>query len=227
MDSPVLLSLVKSFDECAALKRACLCVAESAEAAAPAAVCDEVPFVSTNDAVCGEVVAALGAPADAGAADAAGDSRFAMSMVFDFRPALGAEAVFGNMWTSLEFLVPPSLAAAAEIRGALAGVARDADFVRWNAAQGANYAWPAKLMMNTWTKAFALRDLAFAAPPEDVMLGRPMLEQRAAMMAPQGIAYCITLPQSDGGVKVVGLMPDAAAQRLGSSGRLTTVAVGS
>ena len=101
----------------------------------------------------------------------------------------------------------------------------DAGFVRWNASQGTNFAWPATLIMNTWTKAFALSDVAFAAPPADVMIGRPMLEQRAAMMAPQGISYCITLPQSDGGVKVVGLMPDAAAQRLGSSGRLTTVAV--
>ena len=49
-----------------------------------------------------------------------------------------------------------------------------------------------------------------------------MLEQRLAMMAPAGVCYIITLPQSDGGVKAVGFMPAAAVEKL--TGRATVAA---
>jgi len=78
-------------------------------------------------------------------------------------------------------------------------------------------------MMNTWTHAFKLADLTFAGPATDVMIGKPMLQKRAAMMAPHGVSYCITLPQSDGGVKVVGIVPKAAAQRLETAGKAKVV----
>lgn len=190
--SPVVMSVRKSADECKALKARCL------EAAGL-----EGSSVSTNDALCAELAASLGLDAD----------RVPISLLMDYRTCLGAEAVFGNLWTSLELCIRNSLAGAVDIREGLP-IAQSAEFVKWLAGQGANPAWPGKLMMNTWTKALQLSELAFAGPAADVMLGAPMLEQRLAMMAPAGVSYVIGLPQSDGGVKLVGVLPAAASERL-------------
>lgn len=207
MASPVLLSHVKTAAQCAALKEQCKAAAGGGGAA---------QRLSTNDAVCAELVAALGMEGE----------QVPISMLLDFRPLVGAETCLGNMWTSLEFLVTNSLSAAADIRAAMP-VAQSAEFVRWQVGQGANASWPAVLLMNSWAKAFDLSSLGFASEAADMMAGAPFLQQRAAMMAPVGISYCIALPQSDGGLKVVGVVPDAAAQRLhaAGSGRVTTVAV--
>ena len=190
--SPVLFSATKSAEECASLKARCV------EAAA-----GEVSFVSTNDALCAELAASLGLDGE----------HVPFGLLVDFRSAIGAEAVFGNMWTTVEVLARNSLAGAADVRQSLP-VAQSPEFIRWNAGQGANMAWPGKLLLNTWTKAFKLADLAFACAPSDVMLGAPMLEQRMAMMAPAGVCYVIMLPQSDGGVKILGVMPAAAVEKL-------------
>jgi hypothetical protein len=93
--------------------------------------------------------------------------------------------------------------------------------VAWHLAQGlggANPAWPARLVVSSWAKAFVLAELALAAPPDDVMLGAPMLLARAALAAPRGSSHCIVLPQRDGGVKVVGVLPAAAGRRLRDGG---------
>jgi hypothetical protein len=200
MTAPVLLSLVKSADECASIKAQCVAAAKV-----------EVAFLSTNDAVCAEVVTSLGLEAD----------QIPMNMLLDYRHLVGGKTVFGNCWMSLELLVSNSLAAAADIRSTLP-VAQSADFVRWQMGQGGNASWTGKLFMNTWTKAFKLADLTFANPAADVMVGIPMLQTRAAMMAPVGVSYCITLPQRDGGLKMVGVMPAAAAEKL--VGKTVTVA---
>ena len=76
MPSPVLLSVTKSAEECAALKARCV------EAAA-----GEVRFVSTNDAVCAELAASLGLEGE----------HVPFGLLLDFRKAIGAESVFGNM----------------------------------------------------------------------------------------------------------------------------------
>lgn len=193
--SPAIFCNTKSLAECKALKAACL------KAAGTTA---EGAFVSTNDAVCAELAASLGKE---------GMEHVPLGLLMDYRPYVGGEAVLGNLWFTLELLVRRSLAGAVDIREALPN-AQSADFVRWLAGQGANPAWPAKLMMNTWAKAFKLADLTFEVAAAAVMLGAPMLEQRLSMMTPAGVNYVITLPQADGGIKSVGVLAAHAAEKL-------------
>jgi len=114
----------------------------------------------------------------------------------------------------LEFLVKNSLAGAGDIRKALPNAS--ADFVRWSLGQGHNMTWPGRLFLNSWVKALKLSEFSFAGPAEDVMLGLPMMEARA-VMAQMGIGYCITLPQLNGAVKVVGILSKAAALKLSAA----------
>ena len=51
----------------------------------------------------------------------------------------------------MEILSRNSLAGTADVRQSLA-VAQSPEFIRWNASQGPNPAWPGKLILNTWTK---------------------------------------------------------------------------
>ena len=190
-------SATKTKAECEALKAACLAVAAAADGA----------FVSTNDAVCAELAASI-APE--------GVDHLPVGLLMDYRAHVGGEGyVLGNLWCTLELLVRSSPAGAVDIREALP-IAQSGEFVRWLCGQGANPAWPGKLMMNSWSKAFRLAEIAFEGAAADVMLGAPMLEQRLAMMAPAGVSYVITLPQADGGIKAVGVLPADAAQKLGA-----------
>ena len=193
--SPAIFSNTKSVAECRALKVACLEVAGTKA---------EGGFVSTNDAVCAELAASLGHERM---------DHVPVGLLMDYRPYVGGEGVLGNLWFTLELLVRSSLAGAVDIRKALPN-AQSAAFVRWLAGQGANPAWPGVLMMNTWTKALKLAELTFEVAVADVMVGAPMLEQRLAMMAPAGVSYAITLPQVDGGIKSVGVLPAHAAEKL-------------
>jgi hypothetical protein len=232
-----------SSERCAALK------ARSLE------LCSGVSFVSSNDAVCAAVAAALSSTYEADA-DQAGfkGALVPLSMVTDIRAAVGANSppCFGNLFSSLEILVQPSpvrkhsraqltkarstdkraphsrgrcpQAGAGDVRQALA-TGMDGGFIRWNAAQGINTEFGAKLMMNSWTKALRLEDLTFAGPAGAAMLGAPMMAERASMMAPQGINYCIVLPgdATCGGVKVVAVMAEAVTMALQESGAEVTI----
>jgi len=162
-------------------------------------------ILSTNDVICAELISSFGFEGDV----------FPLSIIMEFRGLLGAPTVLGNMWMGLEFLVKNSLAAAGDIRKTLPNAA-SADFVRWNLGQGHNISFPGRLFLNSWVKALKLEEFSFAGPAEDVMLGLPMMEARAAM-AQMGIGYCITLPQLDGGVKVVGILSKAAALKLAAT----------
>ena len=59
-----------------------------------------------------------------------------------------------------------------------------------------------------------LPNLRFAGEVIDMMLGETMLRDRANEMSPMGMGYCICLPQSDGGVKVVGVLSEGVVNRL-------------
>lgn len=205
--SPVIFTNTKSAAECKALKAACL---EAAEAPTDA-------FVSMNDALCAELCVSLGME---------GVERVPFGLIMDYRAQAGADGssspyVFGNVWCTLELLVRNSLAGAADIRSALPH-ARSPEFVKWFRAQGPNPAFAAKLMMNTWAKAFRLAELTFEGPAADLMVGAPFLEQRLAMMAPAGVNYVIALPQVDGGIKAVGVLATSATERL--TGKVHVVA---
>ena len=86
--------------------------------------------------------------------------------------------------------------------------------------QGHNMGFTGRLLINSWCKAFKLDELVFAgaagSAPE-LMLGKPMMAQRAAMMGKQGVSYCIALPvgkQAGGGVKVAAIFAEAAGKQL-------------
>jgi len=205
--SPVIFSNTKSAADCKALKAACLTAA-----AAPTGA-----FVSTNDALCAELCVALGLE---------GVERVPFGLIMDYRAHVGVDGaaspyLFGNLWCTLELLVRNSLAGAVDIREALRH-AQGAEFIKWFMGQGANRQFGARLMMNTWVKAFRLAELAFEVPAADMMVGAPFLEQRLAMMAPAGVNYVIALPQADGGIKAVGVLGRSATERL--TGKMHTVA---
>ena len=160
--------------------------------------------LSTNDVLAAELVSCHKIEGEV----------FAMSMLLEYRKQLNASNVFGNMWTGIEFVTKKTLAAAGDIRSALQP-AMTKEFVEWHLGQGwSTKPWPAKLFLNSWTKAFKLPNLGFAGEVSDMMLGETMLRDRAKGMAPMGIGYCICLPQSDGGVKVVGVLSEGVANRL-------------
>ena len=135
-----------------------------------------------------------------------------LAMIADVRRFVGASNVFGNMFTGVEMLVQPSPAGAGDIRKALASL--DGDSVRWVLGQGYNMAFQAKVLMNSWCRSLDLSALSFAGPVGSIMLGAPMMAQRASMMAPAGTSYCIALPTPDGGVKVAAVLAEAAANVL-------------
>jgi hypothetical protein len=166
--------------------------------------------ISTNDAITAELVTALGCK----------EEEIPIGTIKEFRKLVGAATVFANMWCPIDLLVRNSLAAAIDMRKALPS-ADSAEFIRWSIGQcigGGNYAWKSKLTVNTWAKAFALKDIAFDVEASDVMLGHPMMRVRAQMMAPAGICYSIVLPARDGGVKVAAVLPEAAAKKLQADG---------
>jgi hypothetical protein len=86
MDSPVLLSLTKTVEECKALKARCM-EAKSAEI--------DVPFLSTNDAVVAELASSLGMESE----------KVPLSMLYDFRREVGGETLFGNSWVMPSVLI--------------------------------------------------------------------------------------------------------------------------
>eukprot|EP00930_Biecheleria_cincta_P059187 TRINITY_DN44940_c0_g1_i1.p1 TRINITY_DN44940_c0_g1~~TRINITY_DN44940_c0_g1_i1.p1 ORF type:complete len:443 (-),score=54.23 TRINITY_DN44940_c0_g1_i1:61-1389(-) len=203
LERPVIASLAKSAEECTELKARC-----NTESGGGVSV-------STNDAVSAELAASLGVKGD----------HVPISMVMEYRALIGAETVFSNLWTMLELLVRNSLAGAGDIRR-LVPQAQRREFLEWHIGQafgGMNLAWKAKLMMNSWVKAFKLSDLKFAGPAEDVTLGFPMLKDRATGMVPHGCAYCIVLPQKDGGCKPQLVLPEAAARKLIADGNRVTM----
>jgi len=152
--------------------------------------------------------------------------RVPFGLIMDYRAHVGVDGaaspyLFGNLWCTLELLVRNSLAGAVDIREALCH-AQGAEFIKWFMGQGANRQFGARLMMNTWVKAFRLAELSFEVPAADMMVGAPFLEQRLAMMAPAGVNYVIALPQADGGIKAVGVLGRSATERL--TGKMHTVA---
>lgn len=193
LENMVLFSHFHSKQDCDRLKQECKHVA------------GEDMMLSSNDVITAELVTALGLKGDI----------VPINLIMNFRGVVQADNVFGNMFTSLEFGVRNSLAAGVDIRKLLP-VARSRGFMEWHLGQGANVHWPSKLTVNSWTKAFRLKDIMFNTTPDDIMLG-PMLATRAAMMKVAGCCYCICLPTHDEGVKVVGCLAKSVAERLGES----------
>lgn len=200
LESPVFVTAVRDPPTIADLKQACARQWEDAEGRPLEG------HLSTNDVLCAELIDCCGIPGE----------KFALSMIMEYRSLVGAETAFGNMWTGLEFVTKNSLAAAGDIRSALPG-GMSKEWVEWHMGQGMALTWPGKLFMNSWTKALVLSEMSLAGPVQDVMLGLPMLQERATGMAPRGLSYCINLPQSNGGVKMVAIMAKAAGERLGAA----------
>jgi len=176
----------------------------------------DVAFVSTNDAVTAEIIAAVDIEEDAENNDA---TSVGLAMVMDYRDCLGAKNVIGNMHTFLAFPVHHSLAAASDIRKALP-VAQDKEFVKWLIGQGQRppFTLDVKLVITSWTQAMKLGDLTFAGPVGDMMLGKPMLAERATLFGPRGTSYVVVLPMSNGGVKVAGVCSEATGKKLKDAG---------
>jgi len=202
LEKPSFVSARRSPADIARLKQKCKAMWEEAEGK------ELTAHLSSNDVLCAELISCRGIEGEV----------FAMNMIMEYRALVGASAVFGNMWTYLEFATKNSLAAAGDIRMALPA-AMSKDFVVWHIGQGMNVTkpWPGKLFMNSWVKAIKLSEVKFASTASDIMLGLPMLQQRATGVVPMGAAYCVTLPQCDGGVKVVGVMPEAMGQGLAAN----------
>ena len=195
------VSVHKKPESCSALKNECLEAAEDGDCA----------FVSTNDAVCAELAAAIALE---------GQEKVPITMIVEFRHLLpSASSVVGNLWTVLEFWPRASLAGAADIRRWLPHITKE--MIEWHLGQamiGMNPSWPGQLMMNSWVKAFQLRKFVFASAPTDMMVGAFMMRQRAQGMIPRGISYCIALPRAGGGVKLAALLPEAAVEQLRGNG---------
>lgn len=205
----VYVTITKTAGECQSLKAKCL------EKRNPNST---ITFVSTNDAIAAEIAASLACEyEDSDGANFNGGASFPMSLVMDYRSLIGCPNTFGNLFTSVEVLVHQTPAAASEIRAALI-IAQDGGFVRWSVGQGANAHFPGRFIMNSWTKAFDLQELAFNSPVSDMMLGTPMLAERAGMMGTRGITYCIALPMPAGGIKAVGVYAEEAFKRIKESG---------
>ena len=118
------------------------------------------------------------------------------------------------MWTVIEFVTKNSLAAAGDIRSSLQP-AKTKEYVEWHLGQEwPGKTWPANLIICSWTKAFKLPKLGLAGEASDIMLEETMVKERANVMAPIGMGCCHCLPQSDGGVKVVGFLSEGVANRL-------------
>jgi hypothetical protein len=205
VQSPMYACLKWNAMQCAALKAAAL----------QANTQTGVTFVSTNDAICAEIASAVSQTFE-GDPEFKGDASVPLSMIVDHRRVTSearSPPVFGNVFTSLEIMCHPSPAAAGNVRKALS-VGMDKGFITWSLGQGHNMAFKARVLVNSWCPAFKMDHLVFAGPAEDMMLGKPMLAQRAAGMVPQGVNYCIALPVAGGGVKVAGVLAEAAGTAL-------------
>merc|ERR1712070_482470 len=198
LEAPQFVAAARSANCLAKMKEQCKQLWGEAEGQEPPAM------LSSNDVISAHLVESMGIECES----------FPLSMIMEYRGLVGAPTLFGNVWMPLELAVKNNMAAGGDIRKLLPD-ARSKEFVTWSLGQGHNISWPAKLFLNSWVKALKLSQLGFAGPAEDIMLGLPMLKERA-MMAQMGIAYCITLPQVDG-VKVVGVLPEVAAVHLAAS----------
>jgi len=104
----------------------------------------------------------------------------------------------------LNLKAPNSTAAALTIRECVPA-ARNAEFLEWKYKHGAP---PANVLFTNWSKAFGdFSKIQFATPIKDFMLGTTYLSRLCKGHAKTSQRLTYLLPQCEGNVKVVAVMP--------------------
>lgn len=156
--------------------------------------------ISTNDALCGQLVSLNQLEGD----------EIPVVMVMNVRDQLDVPGFFGNVFMPLAFSVPNSASAAGKVRQTVLA-ARTREFVEWKWSQTpCGYERPAPgaqgLVLNTWARMIDLEKVCFERPAQDIMTGMTFWSARAKRQAGTRMRYCLVMPCRHG-VKVAEFLP--------------------
>lgn len=180
------------------------------------------PYLSSNDALCGEVCTQIDATS--------------LLLCMDWRPVLQRKDFFGYGVLFLYLSYPTAMHAPTACRTILGwkdahgnvcnGIARDPNFVIWKMEnewrQGKTH-----LIWNSWVDFFVIRDKGYdgndskvsakmESHPDDIMMSQQMCQMRIDVAAKAGLCYCIVFPQPKG-VRVYFFGPHKRGHDLSSS----------
>jgi len=180
------------------------------------------PYLSSNDALCGEVCTQIDATS--------------LLLCMDWRPVLQRTDFFGYGVSFLYLSYPTAMHAPTACRTVLGwkdahgnlynGIARDPNFVFWKMEnewrQGKT-----ELIWNSWVDFFIIRDKGYdgndnevsakmESHPDDIMMSQQMCQMRIDVAATSGLSYCIVFPQPNG-VRVYFFGPNKHGHDLCSS----------